>query len=203
MWDAKENKLIEMIHVSDMINEHTIHHHDSNNYNSSSSSSNTTTDVSLSTKKRKQRNTKPNGYISGIHIEQEGGNWAAIGCGALEMNNNNGYGAGNNDGYGGGLLAMWHLPTRTITSSHTTREQIQSLTHDSNHDCIVTCGNENVVSYWSWSGERRKERVWCSPLSCFGLATNETNGMMAVCGVGDTVDCYTHVGHKSFSLTYR
>ena len=149
------------------------------------------------------RKPKLNGWISNIDVE-ESGNWAVIGGGIdnNHSNNSKSIDSSQSSSNDGGFLALWHLPSRTIACSHKTREQIQSVCYDSFHDSIVTCGNENVVSYWSWCAEKRQERVWSTPPSCFGLSINEMNGMLATCGIGNIVDCFTHVGHKSFSLEY-
>lgn len=203
MWDGKQMKLIEMIHCSDFLEPTTsppttkifgtINHH---------------------TNRSIHRNNKLHGWISGIDVETDG-NWAVIG-GGIDHHSIMDHHHNNTNEEEGGFLALWHLPTRSMIKSRKTRETIQAVSYHSYHDSIVSCGNENVISYWSWSlieNEKQQQqqqqqqscqkRVWCTSPSCFGLAANERNGMLAVCGAGDILDCFTHVGHKSFTLALR
>jgi len=183
LWDAKQNKLIDMIHCGDFLVPRK----------SSSSRNN-------------MRLGKQTGWVSGIHVEEDGG--MAAFCGGLENSSGSSSMEGSNTN--GGFVALWHLPTRSILASHKTREEVQSIHFHPSWDSLITVANENVVSFWSWSLQSRQERVWCSSHSCFGLAVNQCqtsssagNGMLAVCGASNIVDCYSSMGNRCFGLSFR
>lgn len=99
----------------------------------------------------------------------------------------------------GGFVTSFHAPTRSLLAGHMTRETPQYSC--STASTLVTVANEGVVSHWTPLQLERRERVWCSPPSCFAAAIGNGENL-AVGGVGNQVDIFDNVvGNKSFSLT--
>lgn len=189
-WDAKQNKVVEMISCREVIPEYL---------------------------KQPLLGKNAHFWVSGITPDRgsvpnimDGGeittNWACF-CGGIEKNVQNQRNNNENEGF----LAMWNLPTRTITSAHTTKENIQSV--EFFNDRIVTIGNENVVTYWSaYARQKYQDRVWCTPSSCFGIgvddfelssSNNSSSRRFAVCGKGNMIDCFSDTGHRSFGVSLQ
>lgn len=90
-----------------------------------------------------------------------------------------------------GFLATFHGPTRSIVSQIELRETPQKLAYaNNNHEAVVSVANENYVSHFNNALDLESpERVWCHSQSAFAAAVSK-NGILAVAGVGSTIDLY-------------
>ncbi|GAX22263.1 hypothetical protein FisN_25Lh073 [Fistulifera solaris] len=91
----------------------------------------------------------------------------------------------------GGFLATFHGPTRSIVSQLELRETPQKLSFvDNNKNTLISVANESYVSHFQNPlALENPERVWCHSPSVFAAAVSE-NGILAVAGVGSTIDLY-------------
>jgi WD40 repeat protein len=90
-----------------------------------------------------------------------------------------------------GFLATFHGPTRSIVSQLELRETPQKLAFvDNNKNTLISVANESYVSHFQNSlALDNPERVWCHSPSVFAAAVSE-HGILAVAGVGSTIDLY-------------
>jgi hypothetical protein len=146
-------------------------------------------------------------WVSGMDVTDDSSDWAHICGGAEEIPNTSARTSqhtASNGGGGGGYVAIWNLTTRTLTSAHVTRETPQSICCREGN--LVTAANEGVVSVWNRFPElKRCGRTWCTPPSAYTLALQNTSlsgrqPLLAVAGIGSTLDVLQDLGNKSFSL---
>ncbi|GAX18096.1 hypothetical protein FisN_25Hh073 [Fistulifera solaris] len=90
-----------------------------------------------------------------------------------------------------GFLATFHGPTRSIVSQLELRETPQKLAFgDNNKNILISVANESYVSHFQNPlALENPERVWCHAPSVFAAAVSE-QGILAVAGVGSTIDLY-------------
>lgn len=110
-------------------------------------------------------------WVSSI-ASDESGKWVACGVGTQGAC---------------GHLALWHLPSRRITSTMPTAGHPQAVIMLPGR--IISAGNEDAVYHWGRSG-KMTARVPCSSRSVFSLAACPSKEL--ICCAGDaSVDMYT------------
>jgi hypothetical protein len=191
VWNRKESKLIQMINIkSALIECHTM------NTNDEKRGLVFTSSDSKSTFSHIKANNSSSFWVSSIDVD-ESCEWAVI-SGGIE------YGK-KSDKLDNGYLALMNLQTRKFSTCSTTRETINDVAFHSPSNKILSVGNNNIVSYWNQSdlSKGRIGNAWVSSPSSFSIAIQNKTGMVAIAGVGNLIDCYSHHGIKSSTLKFE
>jgi len=137
-------------------------------------------------------------WVSSMDV-QETGNWAAVGGGIDYLS----YSGKCNNSNEFGFMASLNLPTRTVGATKRTREVVNNIAYHSRNGYMVSVGNESVVSYWNQSDitRGREGRTLLTSSSAYSISIHPNGELMAVAGVGQTVDCLSDKATR-FSLKY-
>jgi len=194
IWDGKQQKLIEMLDCKLEMNNHCqSYSSDIVPYAGAATSWSVSTSL----------------WVSCLDVS-DNGNWIAVGGGA-DHNLNGAVGSKSLSSRGNanksivsdnGFVAIWNLPTRSISSGYATSETIHQLIYHPKDNYIVSVGNEGVVSFWNKADVSigKIKRSWLKLPSAYSISINQHNRLTVVGGVGPTIDCFTGLGIKSFDL---
>ena len=122
-------------------------------------------------------------------LATQGGTWWTVAAVATTKGSSN----INNKSNKTGLLITWHAPTGMLIARQETREAITAILHLQQ---LYSAANEGAITVWNSPFDlRRRGRFWASPPSSKALAIlceslHSKSGVMAVAGVGDSVDLF-------------
>jgi len=187
LWDGKEGKVIDIVNIKNIILKNQV------------------------TPSLFSYLSNAHFWVSDLDIEpNNANNWVAF-CGGIEPTHQRRI---NNDKTtkNGGFMAIWNLPTRTITSVDITNETPHSIMYHSPFDRIVTIGNESIVSYWHWNQAKRTERASCISShtklqSGYALAIHPKYSALVAGGISSSstgrpnLSCFLDLGSPSFSFS--
>lgn len=155
-------------------------------------------------------------WVSSLDVSSSS-SWVAVGGGVKSagVSSITGKRSGSTGRAGvGGYVSLFSLPSRTPTSAYLTREAVYDLTYHPGLDdgSLLSVGNEAVLSQWNGAdlSGGRTGRSWTGCTAGFGVVVDpyieedvDSAARVAVAGVGGSVDIFSHVGNRSFGLTFR
>mmetsp|Transcript_17220 Transcript_17220/g.38792 ORF Transcript_17220/g.38792 Transcript_17220/m.38792 type:complete len:227 (-) Transcript_17220:924-1604(-) len=129
-------------------------------------------------------------WLAGFDTDA-GGDWAAL-CGGAEGSRVSSAGIG-------GFVSIWHLPSRTLSTTSVVAEGPQAVMFHDGH--VVTTGNRGVVRRWNGVALKSPTQALSRVRSGFSLSINPANGAMVVAGANSLLDCFMFPGSRSFSVS--